>query len=76
MNNGKILTLSAIALLFFLHTSAAHAYVDPGSGSVIVTTILGFLAAIAYTFRKYFYKLRRKLLGGKAKEENSRSLDD
>lgn len=36
----------------------AHAYVDPGSGSVIVTTILGLIAAIGYTFRKYFYKLR------------------
>ncbi|MEM8775052.1 MAG: hypothetical protein AAGF53_08460 [Pseudomonadota bacterium] len=74
MNNSKSLTLLAIAIS--LEPSAAFAYVDPGSGSVIVTTILGFFAAIAYTFRKYFYKLKRAIFGGKDVEEQSRSLDD
>ena len=48
--------------------SAAHANIDPGSGSVIVTTVLGLIAAIGYTFRKYFYKIRRKLLGNTVEE--------
>ena len=43
--------------------STAYAYVDPGSGSVIVTTVLGVFAAIGYTLRKYFYKIRRALFG-------------
>ena len=43
--------------------STAYAYVDPGSGSVIVTTVLGLFAAIGYTLRKYFYKIRRALFG-------------
>jgi len=55
--------------------SLAHAYVDPGSGSIIVTTILGFFAAITYTFRKYFYKLKRKFFGAGAESED-RSLGD
>lgn len=42
---------------------SAFAYVDPGSGSIIVTTILGFIAAVGYTFRKYFYNLKRMLTG-------------
>ena len=37
----------------------ANAYVDPGSGSVIITTILGIFAAIGFTLRKYFYRVRR-----------------
>lgn len=45
-------------IIYLLSASAAHAYVDPGSGSVIVTTVLGLLAAVSYTFRKYFYKLK------------------
>ena len=45
--------------------STAYAYVDPGSGSVIVTTVLGLIAAIGYTFRKYFYMLKRSITGGK-----------
>ena len=55
--------------------STAHAYVDPGSGSVIVTTVLGFIAAIGYTFRKFLYNLKAKLFG-KKKPEDDRSLDD
>ncbi len=75
MNNRKKLTLLVI-VASIVHPSVALAYVDPGSGSVIVTTILGFFAAIAYTFRKYFYKLKRKMFGGKSDEEDSRALDD
>lgn len=51
-----------VALLFSLslvYPGEAHAYVDPGSGSVIVTTVLGLFAAIGYTVRKYFYRIRR-----------------
>ena len=50
--------------------STAHAYVDPGSGSVIVTTVLGLLAAIGYTFRKYYYKLKRMYFGDTVKDDN------
>ena len=51
--------------------STAFAYVDPGSGSVIVTTILGLIAAVGYTFRKYFYKLRRILTGKRGDSEKN-----
>lgn len=66
-----------VCLSFFLcvFSTPAYAYVDPGSGSVIVTTILGFFAAIAYTFRKFFYNLRAKLLG-RSQTEEDRSIDD
>lgn len=50
--------------------STAFAYVDPGSGSVIVTTILGLTAAVGYTFRKYFYKIKRIITGKKTEENN------
>ena len=53
----------------------AHAYVDPGSGSVFVTTVLGLIAALGYTFRKTFYNLKAKFTG-KSKSDESRSLDD
>ncbi len=66
-----ILQACLISNLFF--PSIAFAYVDPGSGSVIVTTILGLIAAVGYTFRKYFYKLKRMIRGKKAKEEQQDS---
>ena len=61
------------AILFAIYaslTSPAYAYIDPGTGSVITTTILGFLGAVAYTARKYFYRIGdffsgRKSAGGR-----------
>jgi hypothetical protein len=67
---ARLLLMSQACLisnLFF--PSIAFAYVDPGSGSVIVTTILGLIAAIGYIFRKYFYKIKRMITGKKADEE-------
>jgi hypothetical protein len=57
------------AILFAVYvslTSPAYAYIDPGTGSVITTTILGFLGAVAYTTRKYFYRLTDFLTGRKS----------
>jgi hypothetical protein len=73
---GISIKILFLAFCFYLWTSLtapniAYAYVDPGSGSVIVTAILGFLGAIGYTFRRYFYKIRRVLTGkSKSEEEN------
>jgi len=58
-------TLIVAAMILALSMSSAHAYIDPGSGSVLTTAIIGFFAAIAYTCRKYFYRLKDKLAGRK-----------
>ncbi|MDP6530850.1 MAG: hypothetical protein QF375_03080 [Arenicellales bacterium] len=57
---SKIIQAVLVSLLFF--PTSAFAYVDPGSGSVIVTTILGLIAAVGYTCRKYFFKIKRKIV--------------
>lgn len=66
-----ILFLQVVVISNLLAPSVAYAYVDPGSGSVIVTTILGFIAAIGYTFRKYFYKLKRTIFGSKSEDDDT-----
>lgn len=48
-----------IAVLAF--PGVAYAYVDPGSGSIIVTAVLGAIAAVGYTLRKYLYRMRNAL---------------
>ena len=51
--------IAAVLIMLLLVTGQdAQAYIDPGSGSIVMTAILGFIAAIAYTGRKYFYKLK------------------
>ena len=67
INMRTLVNLSLVTLL--ISSTEAYAYVDPGSGSVIVTTVLGLIAAVGYTFRKYFYKLRRMILGKSSNDE-------
>lgn len=50
--------------IFSVHVSA---YVDPGSGSALITAILGIIAAVSYSFRKWFYALKNKILKIKKK---------
>lgn len=50
-----------VLILSMAMTDTVYAYIDPGSGGVLITAILGFFAAIGYTFRKWFYGLKSKL---------------
>ena len=52
---NKILFISFISLLFPFST--AHAYLDPGTGSIIIQGIIGALAAIAVALKLYWHKL-------------------
>ncbi len=45
-------------LLFFLMSNNAFAYLDPGTSSIILQAILGFLAAIGATITLYWNKLK------------------
>lgn len=58
--------LNTIILFFFLNSNA-YAYLDPGSGSIILQAILGFIAASLATisfywskFKTFLYKLFKK----------------
>jgi len=68
-SRSKAMLGMLVSLLFF--PAIAFAYVDPGSGSVIVTTILGLIAAVGYTCRKYFYKIKRKFVKKDEEEQES-----
>ena len=56
MINNKFLTIILIYLL--CSVSNAHAYLDPGTGSIILQAILGFVAAAAATVSIYWEKFK------------------
>lgn len=71
---------SIILLLvyFFLFTNNANAYLDPGTGSLIVQVILGTIASIATGFYIFWNKIKfisNKILGKifKKKKENGKN---
>lgn len=49
-------------------------YIDPGTGSMLFTILIGVLSAAIYLFRSVFLKLRFFMSGGKA-ESNSSDRD-
>lgn len=47
-------------------------YIDPGTGSMLFTILLGVLGAAFYSLRMLFIKLRFRMNGGKAKENEKK----
>jgi hypothetical protein len=45
-------------LYFFLFTSSAHAYLDPGTGSIILQAIVGAFAAFFSTLYIFWEKVK------------------
>lgn len=62
MISGMFFPLFSILLLsrgFFI--SDAYAYLDPGTGSVIIQAVIGAIAGVLITLKIYWYKLKEKL---------------
>jgi len=55
MNN---LASYIIATIAFLWAQPALAYIDPGSGSAIVSAIIGFFVAVGLAVKTYWYKIK------------------
>jgi hypothetical protein len=45
------------ALLYAVFATPAHAYLDPGTGSMILQVLLGGLAGLALAGRYYWHKI-------------------
>lgn len=54
----KYYLLYLIITILLLLTSRAHAYLDPGSGSIILQAILAFIAAGIATLSFYWNKFK------------------
>ena len=44
--------------LFAIGTQTAFAYIDPGSGSAIMSVIIGFFVAIGVLVKTFWYKIK------------------
>lgn len=47
-----------ITLFLFSFSQHAAAYLDPGTGSMILQGIIAGLAVVAFTIKSYWYKIR------------------
>ena len=69
--------LAMAAALSVAMIAPAHAYLDPGTGSIILQAIISGVAATMFIFRSYFYRLKGWLgLMPKTADENARTGTD
>jgi O-antigen/teichoic acid export membrane protein len=47
-----------LALLLLLASPPAFAYLDPSTGSMVVSAIVGIFASIALAVKTYWYKIK------------------
>ncbi len=50
--------LNAVFGILIMTISDSHAYLDPGTGSIILQAVVGALFAGSFFFKKYFRKLK------------------
>ena len=61
-----------LILFFFMFSSSnAFAYLDPGTGSLIIQSVIAGIAAAAYGIRMYWYKIK----GWIFRQGNDNSID-
>ena len=54
----RLTPLFALALLGVTLAAPAEAYLDPSTGSMIISAIVGLFASIALAVKTYWYKLK------------------
>lgn len=63
-----------LVVFISLWVQPAMAYIDPGSGSVIMSAIIGFFVALGMAVKTYWYKLK-SLFSGKKRTDNQNKLN-
>jgi hypothetical protein len=56
-------------LLISILTSPVFAYIDPGSGSAIMSAIIGFFVASGIAIKTYWYKIKSIFTSSKSKDD-------
>ena len=61
MKHDRVLIISyGVFLLGTLVSSEAYAYIDPGSGSMIIQMLIGALVGVGITIKVYWHRIKFK----------------
>jgi len=73
-NFAVIRVVAGLILVF--SAFPAQAYLDPGTGSLIIQSVIGALAAIGVTLKLYWHKIKLKFSGRKPSESRVNLQDN
>jgi O-antigen/teichoic acid export membrane protein len=63
--------LASIALMLLLVSPGAFAYLDPSTGSMVISAIVGIIASIALALKTYWYRIKAFFRRDGKKESSS-----
>lgn len=63
-------SLFSLAVVFAIMPGVAQAYIDPGSGGAIISTVIGAFVAFGLVIKGYWYKIKRLVSGRRARAEH------
>ena len=79
MRNSKRITSTRLAVLvagLLAIPPTAFAYLDPSTGSMVVSAIVGIIASIALALKTYWYKIKGYFKRGSDQDSTSRDTTD
>jgi len=56
--NIQVVHSSLLALFWLTLAQPAHAYLDPGTGTMIISAIVGLLATASLAIKTFWYKIK------------------
>ena len=68
--------LIAVGVLLLAFSPAALAYLDPSTGSMVVSAIVGIFASIALALKTYWYKIKGFFRKDRGQESGSRDAPE
>lgn len=77
MKNNQPMRIQLLTLSLTLYTisTPAFAYIDPASGSAIMSAIIGFAVAIAMAVKTYWYKLKSLFTSKQTDDKDENKTD-
>ena len=73
---SNALRLSGLAAVLLLVSPAAFAYLDPSTGSMVISAIVGIFASIALALKTYWYKIKGLFKRGRKQNSSPQDSSD
>ena len=73
---SRFLSLTCLAAALLCASPSAFAYLDPSTGSMVVSAIVGIFASIALAVKTYWYKIKAFFKRDRKQESPSRETPE
>ena len=76
MNYKRIIPQLVLLTLLAAASAPAFAYLDPSTGSMIISAVIGVFATLVIAAKTYWYRLKRFFGGGRQKSAPIQDSDE